>query len=166
MLRALGVGRIVGVDASAFRRRMALDLGVVEAVDADALEAAAARAAGSGPRGKHAGADVVIEASGAAVLLSGATRLLRSGGRIVMVALHKADASLDVNDIVGREIDVVGCFGYDDEFAETLDLLSHNAIDAERLVTQIFSLEEATAAFAAQADLERHVKEHISPHLQ
>lgn len=163
VLRATGVRNVVGIDNSALRRETATRFGAAEVADFSGMLDAVRSLAGPGPRGRGAGADAVLEASGAEALLSAGVGLLRSGGRLGMVALYKQPIALDMNELVARELEVVGCYGYDAEFGDVVRYVSEGRIDPGSLVTATYPLDSIVSAFAAQADTEHHVKVHVRP---
>lgn len=162
-LKALGIERVVGVDASAFRRDRALTAGAVAVAGSDDLQETIRAVAGSGPRGRGAGADAVLDSSGSLSLLRHAPAMLRSGGRLASVALYKAELSIDLNEIVTRELDLVGCYGYGPEFGEALAMVEQHRLQPELLVTSSYPLDRIPDAFAAQADVDHQVKVHVQP---
>jgi threonine dehydrogenase-like Zn-dependent dehydrogenase len=158
VLRADGVHAVVGIDASKVRRHMARQHGAHIVSDSDGMVDAVRSVAGAGPRGDNAGADAVLEASGSATLAEAAPTLIRSGGRLTLVALYKERPVFDIDEIVTREIEVRGCYGYDDEFARALELVANDRVDAAAMVTASYPLDQIGKAFAAQADASAHVK--------
>lgn len=163
VLRSAGVHRIVGIDNSAFRQQMASSLGAQRVADFDGMLDAVRSVAGPGPGGRGAGADTVLEASGAAALLSSSTSLLRSAGRLGLVGLYKGPIALDMNEWVTRELELVGCYGYDKEFGDALELVTRNMVDVQTMITATYPLDSIVEAFAAQADPDHHVKVQIQP---
>lgn len=163
VLRALGVERIVGIDGSEFRRSTGARCGAVAVAGSDDMEQVVRGIAGPGPRGRHGGADVVLEASGASMLLWSAPSLLRTGGRLGLVALYREPIALDMNDWVTRELELVGCYGYADEFGDALEMVMRGQLDPTSLVTATYPLDAAVEAFRAQADPRRQVKVHLRP---
>jgi threonine dehydrogenase-like Zn-dependent dehydrogenase len=111
-------------------------------VSPDESFVAAARewAGGDGP-------EVVIEASGVASLVQPCVELVAQAGRVVVVSLSSAHASVRVGDLPLKEIDVLGvsCCG-SDEFGAAVDLVSRRRDAAASLVTHEFTLEEAPDA--------------------
>lgn len=163
VLIALGIDRVVGVDSSPLRRERAAAAGAADAVTSDGMLDAIRAVAGPGPRGRGAGADAVLDASGSIDLVRASPALLRTGGRLGLVALYRDGLPLAANDMVTRELELVGCFGYAEEFRDATAMLRDGRLSSELLVTGAFRLDSIDAAFAAQADPNAHVKVQILP---
>lgn len=162
-LKALGIDRVVGVDAAAFRRERALAAGAAAAAGSEDLHEVVGQVVGPGPRGRGAGADAVLDSSGSLGLLREAPAMLRSGGRLASVALYKAELAIDLNEIVTRELDLVGCYGYGAEFGEALTMVEKHELRPELMVTSTYPLDRIADAFAAQADIHHHIKVQVRP---
>lgn len=72
------------------------------------------------------GADVVLEASGSAAGLGLAPRVVCKGGRLLLVGLQTEPRTVDVHDLVIREVDIVCSNAHvcDDDLPEALDRLT------------------------------------------
>jgi L-idonate 5-dehydrogenase len=103
--------------------------------------------------------DVVIEASGSPKALSAAIAAVRRGGTVVLLgSLPGGDIPAPVNPVMAKELDLVGSFRFDAEFAEAVELISSGAIDVTRIVTGTRSLADVNDAFALALDRSRSVK--------
>ena len=100
---ARGVRRIIAVDVAASRLAIATPLGASEVIDVSGRDLAAAILERIGD-----GADVVIEASGAAHAPAAALAATRRGGRVLLVGHQAAPRELDLFSVAVREIDVLG----------------------------------------------------------
>ena len=79
------------------------------------------------------GFDVVVEAAGAPASLRRALELVRPGGTIVQVGtLGAADVPLPANQLMNRELQLVGSFRYGDEFADAIGLVAHGRREGRR----------------------------------
>jgi L-idonate 5-dehydrogenase len=155
--RASGASSVVSCDLSASRRARALRLGADHALDpADAALAERARElAGDG-------FDVVVEAAGAPASLGRAFELVRPGGTIVQVGtLGAADVPLPANQLMNRELQLVGSFRYGDEFKDAIGLVASGAVRVDELVSEVFPLAEAALALARAADTGAVIKVQI-----
>lgn len=166
VLRARGTGTVVAVDLSARRRELASALGadVVLGAQGDELVAAVAAVTGAGPRGRGAYADLVVEATGAAVLVDAALDLLRPGGELRLAALYSVPTSLRADIVVTRELRVGGAFGYRPaDFAAAVALVAGGRARPASLVSHEFPLEDAPSAMQAQLDRDAAVKVVLRP---
>ena len=91
-----GGARVSALDVGPGQLRTAAALGAAEALDAR----------GPDLEERLAGADVVLEASGASAAPALAARLVRPGGRLLLIGLQAAPRELDLADLVLREVDV------------------------------------------------------------
>jgi L-idonate 5-dehydrogenase len=127
-------------DGVAVRRQTALKLGAdkVLAPDSPDLEKEAGELAADG-------FDVVFEASGTPAALRQAFRLVRTGGTIVQVGtLGAEEVPLPANQIMARELQVVGTFRYGDAFDEALQLVASGRLHLQPLISGVVPLKEAS----------------------
>jgi L-idonate 5-dehydrogenase len=146
--RAEGARGVVACDLAAARREQALRLGADAALDpADAGLAAQARELAP------EGFDVVVEAAGAPASLRQAFGLVRAGGTIVQVGtLGTADVPLPANELMNRELRLVGSFRYGDVFDDAIALAARGAVRLDALVSDVFPLAEAARALERAGD--------------
>jgi L-idonate 5-dehydrogenase len=101
--------------------------------------------------------DVVFECSGNPQAMSAAIGTLRPKGRIVLVGLG-GDAPVPVNMIVAKELELVGTFRFDEEFARAAELISTRAVDLRAMISSTLPLEDAVEAFNQASDRTRATK--------
>lgn len=101
--------------------------------------------------------DVHFEASGSERAVRSGLDVLKPRGVIVQVGLG-GDISVPQNLIVAKEIDLRGTFRFHEEFALAVDLINRRSIDTGPLLTGVYGLEEATAAFELAGDRTRSMK--------
>jgi threonine dehydrogenase-like Zn-dependent dehydrogenase len=93
--------------------------------------------------------DVVVDTSGAPDAAPAAARLLRRGGRLVLVGTAGAGTVVRFgdDDLVRRELEVVGSLSYTaDDWREALRMVTAHEIDLERVATHRFPIDEYVAA--------------------
>lgn len=128
----------------------ARSLGVTDVFDPDDV--------GRGSQAASEAWDVVVETvGGTAPTLQQATHLVRSGGTIALVGVHTEPQTLNLFPIFARELNIVGCFGYDNvgpraDYDETLALLSKYHDIVAPLVTHTYPLAQAGQAFETALD--------------
>ena len=124
VIGAGGIGSFIVAGAS---RRAAA--GRVVAIDLDDDRLATASALGAG---EVVGFDVVIEASGAPHAPSAAIVGVRRGGRVLLVGLHAAPRSIDLTQMIVREVDVFTTVAHvcDSDIPAALDLLAESNVAA------------------------------------
>jgi len=93
------------------------------------------------------GADVVLEAVGVPETVRITTEVARKGGTILLMGWtgNETDA-FDCTTLTLDEMTVLGTMGFAWDFPVTLDLLARGKVDAERIITHRFSLDEAKEA--------------------
>lgn len=97
---------------------------------------------------KGAMADVVFEVSGVQAGVSVMTDLPRVRGRIVMVAIHAEQKSVDLFRFFWREIKLIGARVYEPEdFEEAIELAASGNLPLEEMITQVSLLADAEEVF-------------------
>lgn len=101
--------------------------------------------------------DVVIEASANERALRSALDVIRPRGRLIQLGLG-GDVSLPMNQIVAKEIEWCGSFRFHEEFAWAVELIASGRIDLRPLLTGVYGIDEAVAAFETAGDRSRSMK--------
>ncbi len=150
--RRAGAAEIVATDvadaALSFAAKAGADRTINVATQADALDAYKA------DKGHF---DVLFEASGNQQALVSGLEVLRPGGIIVQVGLG-GSATLPINTIVAKELQLRGTFRFHEEFALAVDLMGKGLIDVKPLVTATLPVERAREAFELASDRTRAMK--------
>lgn len=140
--RAAGA-RVLISEVNAFRIALAQELGF-EAVDPRTTDLPAL----VGERSAGAGADVVFEVSGVAAGAEMMTKLPRTRGRIVMVAIHSQPAPVTLFQFFWRELRLIGARVYEpQDFEQAIALAATAALPLERIVTRVLPLDGLEAGF-------------------
>jgi len=105
--------------------------------------------------------DVMFEASGNERAVRSGLDVLKPRGILMQLGLG-GDVSIPQNVIVSKEIDMRGSFRFHEEFALAVDLINHRRVDVKPLLTGIFDLDDAVAAFEAAGDRSRSMKVQLS----
>ena len=95
--------------------------------------------------------DVVVETAGAVPAVELSTRLVREGGRVVLLGIagHDQELTLPADRIALRDLTVFGSVGYTTAaWAEMVALLREGLVDLDPIVTHRFPLERYEEAFA------------------
>ncbi|MDQ1443628.1 MAG: (R,R)-butanediol dehydrogenase / meso-butanediol dehydrogenase / diacetyl reductase, partial [Acidimicrobiaceae bacterium] len=145
--RLAGAERVVVVENVPSRRALALDLelGADLAVGAEGAEGAdglgaALEAVRSVSDGR--GADVAIEAAGNAAAAAAAVRLVRRGGRAVLLGVFDDTVPIDMKDLLLGEKTVTASLShvYDEDFATAVSLIDRGAVALDPLITDRIGL--------------------------
>jgi threonine 3-dehydrogenase len=140
-----GAKRVIALDPSPYRRKLALKMGASTAMDPLAADCRA-------KLGKLCpeGADSVIEMSGGAKSVALGLKSLRPGGRFVAFGLPSADLSLDyAGDIVKRGIRLEGVAGREifRSWYKMESLLKSGAVNPRPAITHTFAFKDFKKAF-------------------
>jgi L-iditol 2-dehydrogenase len=152
---ALGARTIV-VEPSAHRREKAIALGAHHAVAPEELDDVLEGLTG----GK--GASVVVEATGRPDVMAQALEIAGFKARIGYIGIdvgREAPAKLGL--IQSKELTITGSIGSPGVWPETLRFMAQTGIDLSSLVTQRFTIDEATEALDAAQRPAETIKAHI-----
>jgi 2-desacetyl-2-hydroxyethyl bacteriochlorophyllide A dehydrogenase len=130
--------RVVLSEVNPFRVRLAEQLGL-QAVNPASTDLAALVEGETG----GAGADVVFEVSGSAAGAEMMTKLPRTRGRIVVVAIFADRPPVDLFRFFWRELKLLGARVYEhQDFEQAIALAASGRLPLARLITNICALEE------------------------
>lgn len=113
------------------------------------------------------GVDVVVETVGGARDFDDSLAIVRKRGTVVLVSGYHKPLTVDLSRLVWSEVNVVGsnCYGYSgmtNDFERAIELIASGKIDATRIVTHRFPLDDIVHAFEIAADKESgSVKVHV-----
>jgi L-iditol 2-dehydrogenase len=128
-----GPGRLVACDISEFRLKKAREMGADETVRPEEMAAQDAH--------------VTFEVVGLAETLLNAISATRTGGRVVMVGNLEPAAELNPQEIVARELNLIGSYASAGEFREAIGLVASGRIEVDPLISDVLPLSEGAAAF-------------------
>lgn len=135
--------RVLVSEVNSFRLNLARELGLeaVSPKEVDLAELAGKRTGG-------AGADVVFEVSGSAAGAATMTQVVRSRGRIVVVAIFGEAPRVDLFRFFWRELRLCGARVYEPEdFDKAIALAASGALPLERLISAKRPLKHLQKAF-------------------
>ncbi|HTO31557.1 MAG TPA: L-idonate 5-dehydrogenase [Pararhizobium sp.] len=154
--RAHGAQEIVATDVMDAVLFKALEVGADRTINV--VEHADQLSAYSANKGYF---DVMFEASGNERAVRAGLEVLKPRGILMQLGLG-GDVSLPQNVIVAKEIDMRGSFRFHEEFALAVDLINRRRVDVKPLLTGIFDLNDAVAAFETAGDRSRSMKVQLS----
>jgi len=129
--------QVVVSEINPFRLRLLESLGfeAVNPLETDLVKFVNARTG-------DAGADVVFEVSGAAPAALQMTDLLRTRGRVVMVAVFAKPVPVNLHRFFWRELRLIGARVYErEDFARAIALLESGTVPFEKLITGVYPLD-------------------------
>jgi 2-desacetyl-2-hydroxyethyl bacteriochlorophyllide A dehydrogenase len=128
--------RVVLAEVNPFRVRLARDLGIdaVNPLETDLPQLVSERTGG-------AGADVVFEVSGSQAGADTMTKLPRTRGRIVVVAIYAEPPKVDLFRFFWRELKLSGARVYEPEdFELAIELAATGRLPLAKLITDVLPL--------------------------
>jgi L-iditol 2-dehydrogenase len=97
--------------------------------------------------------DIVIETAGAESATTATTRIATPGATIVLVGHVATDVvAIDTNELIIKQLDVVGSFRYAHTYARGIELVAAGKIDVAKFISRHFTLDEAEAALRFARD--------------
>jgi threonine dehydrogenase-like Zn-dependent dehydrogenase len=143
MARVSGATRLFIVDVHDARLQAARRLGATHALSAQGGDPVAAILAAT----DGAGCDVVVDAAGYSATRQQGLRVVARGGLLALIGLSDPSTELDILEIINREIEVHGVYGYSPrDYQRALDLIAAKRVDVSSWVKE-FPLEEGPRLF-------------------
>lgn len=138
-----GSSNIVAVDVDPQRLALARRMGAARALNPRECDVPAAVRDATGGRG----ADVSFEVVGHADTVLSAIRSVRKGGTAVLVGNVSPTVDLPLQEVVSREISVLGSCASSGEIPECIDLLARGVVDVDPIISVRASLDEGPELF-------------------
>jgi L-idonate 5-dehydrogenase len=146
--KSFGAVPVVVSDLVRERREFALKIGI-DAV----LDPAEKLADDKAKEIVGAGFEIVFEASGAPPALQQAFQLITPGGTIVQIGtIASKEVALPANQIMAKELQVIGSFRYGNVFDEAIKLVISGRLDLTSFITNVLPLNAFNAAMNLAAD--------------
>ena len=141
-LRAAGVGQVIVVEPADVRKAKAPGAGADHVLDPTSTDVTAEIMELT--RGR--GADVTFECAGIDPVLATAIRSTRAGGTCVNVAIWGHEASVSMNDLVFREVNLVGSLAYANDHPATIKMIADGLVDPFQFITGRIDLDDIVAS--------------------
>lgn len=143
VLRAQGCRTIIAADLDERRRGLALKHGAAFAIDAGSADVPTETQALTNGRG----ADHAFEVVGRTETLHAAIDGVRKGGTVTLVGNLAPRVDLPLQEVVGRELSLLGTCASSGEYPACIDLMAIGAIDVAPLISATAPLEDGPAWF-------------------
>ncbi|HEY5856089.1 MAG TPA: 2,3-butanediol dehydrogenase [Aldersonia sp.] len=140
-LKAAGVEDVIVVEPADIRKAKAPTAGathVVDPTDGDVVAQVLDLTDGRG-------ADVSFECAGIDAVLASAIRATRVGGTCVNVAIWGHEARVAMNDLVFREVNVLGSLAYANDHPATIEMITSGRVDPFQFITGRIDLDDIVA---------------------
>jgi len=149
--RRSGAGVITVIEPSPFRRELALAVGADEALSPEDLKQRL-------EFGDWQEVDLVMECSGHPTAVQTSVDIAAAGGTIRLIGMAPTSPSFNSQQLLFKELSILGGFIYIEEFPIALDLLARGAIDTTTLTSLVTSMDNFDAAFKALENPESTMK--------
>ncbi len=152
MARMLGAGKIIAVDKSEYRLRLARELCSAEVISLNEHPKYSDRVARVNTLTDNIGADLVIECTGDPGVMSEGLDMLRIGGTYLVEGAYVEDADTRISpsrQILAKNARIIGVSGMPHQaYGRVLKMMDayRAIIHFERMITHQFDVEEATRA--------------------
>ena len=140
-LKSYGVQRIAAVDLDVSRLNEAREFGADAVFEADQITAKQLAEWGAASADAD-GADLVLEAVGAAASVETAIHAVTRGGSVVLVGNVSPVVELPLQTVVTRQIRLQGSCASAGCYPEAIELAASGAVDLSRFVSRVAPLED------------------------
>ena len=137
-LRATGVEQIIVVEPADVRKKKAPIAGadfIIDPTNTDVVAEVMELTKGRG-------ADVSFECAGIDQVLKSAILATRVGGTCVNVAIWGHEASVAMNDLVFREVNLLGSLAYANDHPATIEMIASGKVDPHQFITGRIELDD------------------------
>lgn len=101
------------------------------------------------PQTPRGGVDVAVEAAGVGASLSSCLKAVRKGGAVVQIGIYGSDVQSDLAQIVMKELNFVGSYGYLwSSWDRSLRLLAEKKIPARKFLAEDLPLDQWERGFS------------------
>ena len=143
VLRAKGCRNIIAVELDAEKRALAERLGAVKTINPKDADVASTVQALTDGKGAHAS----YEAVGITDTVLASIRSVRRGGTVVLIGNLAPRVELPLQEVVTRELSLLGTCGSSGEYPECIDLLASGAVNVDPLISLKAGLDDAPSLF-------------------
>ena len=144
VLRAKGTTDVIAVDIDPQKLALAGRMGATHTLNAIDMDVPAAVRQLTGGRG----VDVSFEVVGHSATVVSAIRSLRKGGTVVLVGNLSPNVELPLQDVVSREISVLGSCASNGEIPECIELLTRGVVNVDPIISMRAPLDQGPELFA------------------
>ncbi len=144
LLRLTGIPSVIAVDINDQSLRKAEESGATDVFNAGTQDLNAKILALT----RNRGADVSFEVAGREESLNLAIRLVRKGGKVVLIGNTSPTATIPVQDVVTREISILGSCAIRGEYETVLGFMQKGMINVEKQISAVAPLSEGAEWFS------------------
>jgi 2-desacetyl-2-hydroxyethyl bacteriochlorophyllide A dehydrogenase len=154
-----GASRVIVSDVSQRRLKAAMELGAemcVNATEEDLVKAVMKATNGRG-------ADIVVEAAGLPETFKQATKMVRAGGKLMLVGIYEKSVEFHPNILVFKGTHVIGCINSSSAFLKAFEVMRAGKVKDKQVVTHTFPLDRINEAFETALNTQESIKVMIEP---
>ena len=142
-----GARRVYCTDVNRYRLSIAADMGLFPIKsDEESVESVLKSAAPDGP-------DIVFLAVSSSAVLNQALKLVRRGGKVIVIAVFNQPIAVDMNCLQANEVDLKGSNIYTrTDFETALSILVNRQSDMRKAITHHVRFEDLSAVFEMLGD--------------
>jgi threonine dehydrogenase-like Zn-dependent dehydrogenase len=147
-----GARNLIVIDEHEDRLSLAVEFGARQTLNTKDVATAQARARAVADATDQIGADFVFECSGAPEAIEEGIEMARSGGEYLLIGRPKRPSSVHMGNVVSKMLRITGIQSSDARhLASSVEFIqdTHPKYPYEKVVSQVFPLEEANEAFEA-----------------
>jgi len=160
LVRLAGAGSVIVIEPERARAALARSLGAIDVLEPDAADLEARIRAACGP----AGPDLVLECAGIPSTIQRSVELVRRGGRVGLLGLASAPATIEPVTWLGKEVTLTASLGYThEEFEMTQQLAADGRLQLAPLVTDTVGLDRLEEAIRRLTKPSGQVKILVDP---
>lgn len=148
-----GASQVIVIDISDVHLKLAKELGadvVINSAHCDPVQEVYKLCGGIG-------SDVTLEAVGLGITYSQAARMTRKRGMLVFFGASSPSANIDLYPILHRELNMVGCTGFDVECGFAIRMMEEGKMNVKPLISHHFPIEKSAEAIETFLNPEAHV---------
>jgi len=143
VLREKGCRNIIAIDIDEEKRALAMKMGAARTLNPKEGDIPAAVRGVTGGKG----ADASFEVVGRPETVLAAIQCLRKGGTAVLIGNLSPRVELPLQEVVSRELSVLGSCASNGEIPACIDLLARGAVDVGPLISLLAPLEDGPGLF-------------------
>src|SRR5699024_1844377 len=137
-----GAGRVIIIDMSDFRLKVAKQLGADVVINSSSNPVEEIQKLTN-----NRAADVVVEAVGNNATYNQAIAMVRKKGAIMFFGAAQDTVNLDLYPILHKELNLIGCTGSERETQTAVEFIAYGKINVKPIITDEYSLAESQDAF-------------------
>ncbi len=153
MAKLAGAGKVIAIDIEEHHLELAKKFGadhVVNSKTCDPVEAVRELCDGIGT-------DVTLEAVGIGKTYSQAALMTRKRGTLAFFGAAKPTAEMELYPLLHRELNMVGCTGFDRECDIAIEMMARGDIDVKPLISHRFDMADSARAIEVFQDPSQQV---------